>query len=197
MAQALHDDDLFGLLRVRLQPPRKLLHPIISTHGPGGKLLFPLCKTCALEGGQDPCTHSAEDRALEGTYTSLEVAEALRMGYTLEKTWEVWHFRERSTTLLRSFIFNLFLEKEYCSGWPANRTTPAAREAYAKQLSAWYGGLPVDPNRFRKNPAGRQLGDLLSGARRRDVGPCASRLRDDARQPVGHQPGHREHLRRQ
>ena len=158
--RALRDDELFGLLGVQLHPPKRLHHPIIPQHGAGGKLLFPLCRTCGVKGEQGPCRHSQKERALEGVYTSLEVREAIQLGYRVGYTWEVWHFPQRSSTLLREFIYSLFLDKEYCSGWPGWVKTPEDQEAHIKQLEDWYG-QEVDPTKFKKNSAGRQLAKLI------------------------------------
>ena len=38
--------EYFGLAKVKVLPPRKLYHPVLS-YTFKGKLLFPLCKTCA------------------------------------------------------------------------------------------------------------------------------------------------------
>ena len=95
-----------------------------------------------------------------GVYTSLEVREAIQLGYRVGYTWEVCHFPQRSSTLLREFIYSLFLDKEYCSGWPGWVKTPEDQEAHIKQLEDWYG-QEVDPTKFKKNSAGRQLAKLI------------------------------------
>jgi hypothetical protein len=38
--------EYFGLIRCRVFPPRGLYHPVLP-YMTGGKLMFPLCRTCA------------------------------------------------------------------------------------------------------------------------------------------------------
>ena len=57
-----------------------------------GKLLFPLCYTCAIK-LQDICNHHTKERSLTGTWVTLEVMEAIENGYTLIQVHEVWHYK--------------------------------------------------------------------------------------------------------
>ncbi|KAG1665092.1 hypothetical protein GQR58_019563 [Nymphon striatum] len=47
----------------------------------GGKLLFPLCKTCAAEGINRQCLCSDEERSLNGTWFTVELIKALFLNY--------------------------------------------------------------------------------------------------------------------
>ena len=49
-----------------------------------GRLMFPLCRTCAEETRQGPCDHTDDERRLYGTWTSVELTKAVQMGYELE-----------------------------------------------------------------------------------------------------------------
>jgi len=68
-----------------------LLHPVLPYRA-NKKLLFPLCATCALNRQQDPCQHSAEDRALTGAWVTLELKKALELGYRILDVYEVRKF---------------------------------------------------------------------------------------------------------
>ena len=43
----------FGLIQCRVLPPRGMFHPVLP-YRTGGKILFPLCRTCAEERPTDP-----------------------------------------------------------------------------------------------------------------------------------------------
>ena len=59
-----------------------------------GKLMFPLCQKCAEDMVQGDCTHSDEERALLGTWVSLELEKAVQMGYVILERYSAWHFPE-------------------------------------------------------------------------------------------------------
>ena len=84
-------DKVTGLLRVKMLPPKELFHGLLPVKI-NNKLMFPLCKMCAQQGAQTKCTHSAEDRAITGTWVSLEVEKAVEMGYTILERYVAWHF---------------------------------------------------------------------------------------------------------
>jgi hypothetical protein len=76
-------NDYFGLIRCRVFPPRGLYHPVLP-YKTGGKLLFPLCRTCAEHsdlGPDDRCQHTDSERSLTGTWVTSELQKALELGY--------------------------------------------------------------------------------------------------------------------
>ena len=63
----------FGLAKVTVLPPFGLYHPVLPCRN-GGKLTFPLCRTCVevempkeLHDRRHTCPHSPDERALTGT----------------------------------------------------------------------------------------------------------------------------------
>ena len=98
----------FGLIKCTVLPPRDLFHPVLS-YRTQGKLMFPLCKTCADTCQQTPCTHSDNERAIEGTWCTVELEKALEKGYRLLKIHEVWHFPATSDERFKEYI-NTFLK---------------------------------------------------------------------------------------
>ena len=112
LESAVTNEDLFGLLYCELYPPKKILHPVIGMNT-NGKLVFPLCRTCAAEENQNSCNHSEQDRKITGNFVSVEVKAALAQGYKLGRAFEVWnwHRDQRSSTLFRDFIFSNYLQK--------------------------------------------------------------------------------------
>ena len=163
-----------GLMKCQLFPPRKLYHPVIPYRPPGptSKLMFTLCRTCATNKQQSPCTHTEEERVLEGTWVTDEIKFALSKGYKLGKIFEVWHFRETSqydpetkTGGLFSGYINTFLKlKQEASGWPPNCSfageedgmpiptdIQAERDLYVKEYLE-KEGVQLEPSNIKHNP---------------------------------------------
>ena len=96
-----------GLVKCKILPPYELYHPVLPWRY-DSRLLFPLCRTCAQQQiKQQPannkrsekCPHSPEERALIGTWTTLELTKTVEKGYIIVYIYEVWHFRQRSKEL--------------------------------------------------------------------------------------------------
>ena len=85
----------FGLIRCKILPPTDLFHPVLPSKI-NGKLMFPLCRTCAGDYNQQTCQHSDEERMLHGTWVSIELNEAIRKGYEVSSIESVWHFPRRT-----------------------------------------------------------------------------------------------------
>ena len=66
--------------------------------------MFPLCRTCADSLPQEPCQHGNRERAIHGTWVSLELEKALEKDYQLLKIDEVWHFPEHRGGLFKDYI---------------------------------------------------------------------------------------------
>lgn len=87
------------------------LHFSILTYRCGGKLTFPLCRSCVATQLPLPllqrtycCHHSDEQRALTGTWCTPELQAAVAKGYVITKIHEVLHFSNQSTDLFKSYI---------------------------------------------------------------------------------------------
>jgi hypothetical protein len=80
-----------GLIKCLVLPPRRLCHPVLPFRCTS-KLLFCLCKTCALEQNTHrECTHdSVQERAILGTWVADEVRLAVQKGYRVLKVYEVY-----------------------------------------------------------------------------------------------------------
>ncbi|CAB4025195.1 DNA polymerase [Paramuricea clavata] len=93
----------FVLVKCSVLPPRALYHPILP-YCTQGKLMFPLCRTCADNLQQELCHHSDAERTLYGMWVTLELEKALEKGYKLVKIDEVWHFPEHTDGLFKDYI---------------------------------------------------------------------------------------------
>ena len=163
--------DLYeGLVKCKVLPPDDLYHPVLP-YRCNGKLLFPLCRTCAEAQIRDPgyvCSHDKEERALTGTWVTLELNKARQMGYVVLETYEVWHFAEtvkynattKSGGLFAQYI-DLFLKlKQEASGWPVEcRNDPAERDRYLTDYLA-REGVQLREENVAHNPGLRALAKL-------------------------------------
>jgi len=130
-------DQYYGLIKCKIVPPPKLYIPLLPYHT-GGKLLFALCRTCAENLQQTPCEHTRDERALTGTWCTIEVVKALELGYEIDEYFEIWHYPETSQYNkatgeqgLFSEYINLFLKlKQEASGKPAWITCEADVDTY-------------------------------------------------------------------
>jgi hypothetical protein len=107
-----------GVVKVRVLPPRKLYFPILPLRIPGSmtkkknkqlqKLLFPLCCRCATEYNtpdkttkclknnmvfdEIKCPHTDQQRKFTVQTTTVELCEALKRGYTVDRFYRAWHY---------------------------------------------------------------------------------------------------------
>ena len=72
-------DKYFGIVRLKILPPRQLFIPVLPYRSKTGKLMFGLCKTCVEESNQNKCLHNNDKREWVGTYTTVELQEALKL----------------------------------------------------------------------------------------------------------------------
>ena len=94
-------------------PPRGLYHPVLPvkmTCGNAEKLLFPLCKKCAVLKLQK-CLHSDEERMFVGTWCTNELNVAVKKGYEIQKIFEVWNFENRSSELFKGYVKKIHEDK--------------------------------------------------------------------------------------
>ena len=118
-------------------PPRDLLLPVLPLRV-GVKLMFPLCRLCALqsEKGQQIkldsplaewcqqkhhplCVHEDEnDRGFVIVATHLELNLALSRGYIVTHCYSVYNWREWSNELFRPYFRQMLKIKIESSDWP-------------------------------------------------------------------------------
>ena len=114
----------FRLIKRTVLSPRGLFHPVLP-YRTQGKLMFSLCKTCADVCNQFPCSHNSE-RAIQGTWCSVELEKALEKGYQILQLHEVWHFPKTSNELFVDYIKHVpqnQAESKWLSQRRSNRRT--------------------------------------------------------------------------
>ncbi|GAA6228947.1 uncharacterized protein LOC109143113 isoform X1 [Lates japonicus] len=150
----------YGLIRATVHPPRGLFFPVLPYKSLGGKLLFPLCHTCAETNNQEgPCEHDEEARALTGVWVTVEFNKALELGYRVSKITEVWHFDKSSDTVFTDYIHTFLKGKQEASGYPPEATDRESREKYIRDYQD-HQGILLDADKIEANPVKRQVAKL-------------------------------------
>ena len=158
--------DLFGMIKCDVLPPRKLYHPVLPVHVEG-KLLFPLCRSCiSVELEKEvpfrscTCQHSAEERCITGTWCSPELMKAVEKGYKILHVYEVHHFAERLNGFCPSYIDKWMKVKAENSKLPSWVQTQADKERFAAEYQAGTG-IALDPDKLNgENKGLRQIGKI-------------------------------------
>ena len=153
-----------GLLKCKVLPPRRLFLPILP-YRCRGKLLFPLCRTCAETCTQTQCPHAdEEERALTGTWVTLEIDKALSLGYVVLEKYEAWDFEEFTKYdpasgdggLLSGYIKTFVALKQEASGYPDGVVTDEDKDRYVADYEA-AEGIKLDKTKIERNNALRTL----------------------------------------
>ena len=161
-------NNYFGLAKVTVLPPEKLLHPVLPVKF-NGKLLFPLCLKCVKDQEDLPwyertniCPHSDEERKITDTWCTPELEKAVEKGYQVLKIHEVWHFTEnqRKKGLFADYVNTWLKHKTEASNWPPGVETSEQKQAYVSQYKE-REGIELDPERIEKNPGRKQVAKLM------------------------------------
>jgi hypothetical protein len=148
-------DSYFGFVKCVIVPPRQLLIPVLPVRV-NGKLLFPLCKTCAEQQIKRQCFHSNSERKIEGTWFSEELKLAVKKGYSIEKIHEVYHFETQSSKLFTKFMNQLYKIKLLASGKPENINLSDFISTMKEKE-----GIDLTNSNFEKNAGLRYIAKLL------------------------------------
>ncbi|XP_042324842.1 uncharacterized protein LOC121931305 [Sceloporus undulatus] len=151
--------EYFGIAKVKVLPPRGLFFPVLPTKM-GGKLIFTLCRTCAETKQWEPCAHRDEERALEGTWCTVELLKAIEKSYRIISISEIWHFEQRSKDLFSEYVNKNLRQKQEASGYPSWCTDAEKKNKY---INTFYEkeGIQLRPDQIVKNPTKRQSAKLL------------------------------------
>ncbi|GFQ82228.1 uncharacterized protein TNCT_105281 [Trichonephila clavata] len=143
-------DNYFGLVKCKVFPPKNLFHPVLPFRC-NGKLMFPLCRTCAETLNQNICSHTDEERSITGTWVTEEVKKAREKGYKIIKS--------SSNDLFRSYI-DLFLKiKQEASGYPKGCLSDQQKSEYIISYSE-KENIYLDKNSINVNLGRRSVAKL-------------------------------------
>jgi hypothetical protein len=151
-------NEYFGFVKLKILPPQNLYIPVLPMKS-NGKLLFALCKTCA-DNKMGKCTHNDDERAIEGTYCTEEVKEAVRQGYKIEKIYEVWHWNESSEDLFKEYIATFLKGKQEASGFPDHVKNIEDELNYIEEYFK-HEGIKLDREKIKYNAGLRAVLKIL------------------------------------
>ncbi|XP_048850900.1 uncharacterized protein LOC125719998 isoform X2 [Brienomyrus brachyistius] len=152
-------ENYFGLIKAKVYPPRGLYLPVLPYRS-GGKLMFTLCRTCCETETRGVCNHTDEQRALSGTWCSIEINKAVEKGYKIAKIYEVWHFPDRTDTLFADYINTHLKGKQEASGYPSWVKSAEDKERYI-QTYFEKEGIRLNPENIGVNKVKRQISKLF------------------------------------
>ena len=145
-------------MKVKILPPCKLLFPVLPVKI-NGKLMLPLCRTCAENEDKGHCTCSSLSCALIHTWCTMELTLAINMGYDILEIYEVLHWfsneKINNTTgsgeLFTEYI-NMFLRiKTQASRYPDSVCSLQQRQQYIEEYAS-NEGVILDPKLIEHNP---------------------------------------------
>ena len=148
----------FGLMKVKILPPCKLLFPMLPMKI-SGKLMFPLCFICAENEDKRHCTCPSQSCALVHTWCTSELTLAINMGYNILEIYKVVHWPSyeiinNSTGkkgLFTEYI-NMFLHiKTQASGYPDSTHSLEQSQEYIEEYAS-NEGIILDPKLIEHNP---------------------------------------------
>ncbi|XP_055345065.1 uncharacterized protein LOC129592933 [Paramacrobiotus metropolitanus] len=148
----------FGIIQCEVLPPADLNLPVLPYRS-NGKLVFPLCRSCAQDKQNAPCTHTNDERVLVGTWCSPELHAAIDRGYVVKKIFEVWHFEQSEERLFADYIDRFLKIKTEASGWPADVATDLEKEQYLRDFHE-HEGIELGRDKIESNPGIRALAKL-------------------------------------
>jgi hypothetical protein len=154
-----YDKNWFGLVSCKVLAPSNLYIPVLPSKvkkGNAEKLLFYLCQKCA-ETNCSKCDHTTEEKAITGTWTTVEVNVAMSKGYRVLDIYEVWHF-ESSTNIFKDYIRDFMKIKLESSPHSYNSNEEYAADVKNRQ------GFELDLNKIKPNPVKRNLAKLAQNS---------------------------------
>ncbi|XP_034243509.1 uncharacterized protein LOC117646575 [Thrips palmi] len=157
-----------GVIKCTVLPPRDLYLPVLPFKCKG-KLMFPLCATCAETESSEICQHTDSQRQLTGEWCAPELQLAiLEKGYTLITVHELWQYpstmqydpKTGKDGLFSGYVRKFMALKIQASGWPTECDTQQKKEEYLSDVKK-HDGIAIDPTKVAKNPALRTLSKLI------------------------------------
>ncbi len=149
--------NVFGIVKCMVLPPKSLLFPVLPVRI--NKLLFPLCYLCA-KFRSEKCDHSDNERAIFGTWCSIELQKAIEHGYKIVKVYEIYHYPTRDK-IFSNYVNTFMKIKQESSGYPKTCYKEGAldTELIKKYIEEYanHEGVTLDKDNIEYNPGKRTV----------------------------------------
>jgi hypothetical protein len=159
-----------ALMKVFVIPPPRIDVPVLPMKiDDDGRLLFPLCATCADENptgcvdldGTYRCDHTDRERGWVSKCTSLELNAALKEGYRVTKVIRVLEWKEGDSDLFRGYIREFMTEKFHATGFDSSIAGNwEAEEEFIHECAERFG-IRIERHKMKSNKGRRQLVKLM------------------------------------
>lgn len=159
--------EYYGLVKCKMLPPRDLYIPVLPHKSKGGKLTFPLCRSCVDSMSPNKCACTDHERCLTGVWTTPEILAAIEAGYVVTKIYEVHHFPESvkfdaetgEEGLFNDYIACFLKIKAEASGYPTWVKSEADKDAYILDFYKAHK-IQLDRENIIYNPGMRLIAKL-------------------------------------
>ena len=149
----------FGFVKCQVKPPDQLMFPILPSRI-NNKLIFPLCRTCAETNSTQFCNHTDDERNITGTFTTVELDEAISYGYEVTKVYQILDYDQVSRTLFDEYINKFIKEKFHASGFPPWVKTEQDKLKFIEDIKARQK-IELDIESIEKNPVKRMISKYM------------------------------------
>ncbi|CAB3980304.1 DNA polymerase [Paramuricea clavata] len=151
--QNMDINQVFGLIKCKILPPTHLLFPVLPFRS--DKLTFPLCCTCVQRQQSETCHHNDEQRALYGTWTSVEIQKALELDYRILIVYEIYHYHKREK-IFDQYVNTFMKLKQESSGVPKkclDQNGSVIKEKLQKYIDDYmaHEGVTLDASKMSYN----------------------------------------------
>ena len=161
------DNPYNGILKVLLVPPKNLRVPVMpyKIGNDDQRLLFTLCKKCAAkypEGARVnnyECYHTEKERQFVSTCTSIELNEALNVGYKVKRIFRVNEYEKFDDTIFKGYVQDFFKIKLEASGFDKEIDTQELQDQFLKECYEFFG-ISVERENIKLNSALRTLAKI-------------------------------------
>nr|CAD2209479.1 unnamed protein product [Meloidogyne enterolobii] len=154
-----------GILKVFLLPPPQLDVPVIPVKF-DDRLLFPLCRKCSLAYPNGAnikdyrCPHNDDERGWVSTVTSIELEEALKVGYTVTRFYRALHYEKWDENLFKNYVAEFMAMKIHASGFPEGIEGKENEEKFIKECKEKFG-IELQREKMVPDQAMRYISKLM------------------------------------
>nr|CAD2174313.1 unnamed protein product [Meloidogyne enterolobii] len=154
-----------GILKVFILPPIKLEVPVIPVKF-DERLLFPLCRKCSLAYPNGAnikdyrCPHNDDERGWVSTCTSIELEEALNVGYRVTRFYRALHYEKWDDNLFKNYVAEFMAIKIHASGFPEGIEGKENEENFMKECREKFG-IELQREKMVPDKAMRYISKLM------------------------------------